>query len=137
MELKKINAIDLMLLLFIVFLGTSVFWGSRMEKNNTYNQLVETVIINYPEQAKIIYPEASKGGYVYVNSTKRPVQIVEVEKLEKNNEISGLRITLRGPGSINNDISIFNGLRVLINQKVELHGKFYAVGAVESIRNAD
>ncbi|MEI6266696.1 MAG: hypothetical protein WCP14_02300 [bacterium] len=66
---------------------------------------------------------------VYFNSTNNPVDYIGLKK-----EGTNLFITVRAPGKIEKDRLIFNGIRVLVGQKTELHSIYFAQGLITDVR---
>jgi len=126
----KVNFVDLAALLILVALAALVFFALK-------NPLVPSgkttlVKIKVEREADTIYPEAQKLGEVYFNSVNKPVKAVKTEK-----KADFLEITLSGSGQIENDRYIFNGQRVLIGQKAEIHGIYFAQGVITEVKYAD
>lgn len=67
---------------------------------------------------------------VFFNGVNRQVEVKKVEK-----QGGDLIITLYGPGQVKADDNIFNGQRILINQRVEIHGAYFVIGRVLSFTN--
>lgn len=126
----KVNFVDLAALLILVALAALVFFALK-------NPLVPSgkttlVKIKVEREADAVYPEAQKLGDVYFNSVNKPVKAVKTEK-----KADFLEITLSGSGQIENDRYIFNGQRVLIGQKAEIHGIYFAQGVITEVKYAD
>lgn len=81
----------------------------------------------------LIAKEAEKKGLVYLNSVNTQVEIVSSEVTDQGT----MEITLKGKGSIADNRYIFNGSRILIGQKAEIHGNFVAKGNVLEIKYAN
>ena len=78
-----------------------------------------------------IFPEASKSSQVFFNSVNQPVKVAKVTKTADNKELS---VILLAKGVIENNKYLFNGVRVAVGQKAELHGSFFAQGIIKDIK---
>lgn len=125
------NVFDLISILIItVFLGIILF-----SYNNKPNLGMDTVIVEVKisniETINAILPKVKISQTVYYSGTKYPVQQLSYRTSKnKSGEIDNLYITLKGPGDIVTGNSIFNGQRVYVNQKVEIHADYQAQGYV-------
>jgi len=63
-----------------------------------------------------------------LNGQRRASKIVDVGK---NNE--RILVTIEGLGTMEDEVYIFNGQRVLVGQKAELRGGFWAQGYITEI----
>lgn len=94
------------------------------------NMLVEIKISN-EATIQTVLPKLLSAKEVFYSGTKYPVQQVS---FHTENDASGnvvyLFITLRGLGSVMDDNSIFNGQRIYVNQKVEIHADYQVQGYV-------
>lgn len=129
MNMKKINInifdsfalAILIVIIFVVILGLSL--------NKTENTKETLLTIKVEREADTIYPKAQKLGDVYFDSVNSPVKAV---KAVKNG--NALEIILSGPGEIEKDRYIFNGMRVLVGQKAEIHGTYFAQGVITEVK---
>jgi hypothetical protein len=89
--------------------------------------------LNVTRNADLIYDEASKLGAVYFNSVETPVKVVSVSKTTRNN-LPALEVALESKGEIDNGKIIFDGIRVLVGQKAELHSTYFAQGVIQNVQ---
>lgn len=131
-KIIKINPIDLIATAIVVLLVLVFVLGATLEKTQTGKPTTITVEITDPNQVELIYPEAKKLGNVYLNSVNAPVEVVNVIK-----DSDKLDIEITGPGEIENGKYLFNGKRVLVGQKAEIHAGYFAQGYIKSVKYAD
>lgn len=75
---------------------------------------------------------------VFFSGTKYPVaQSAYRFEYDANNQIKYIFIKLEGLGDIAENNSIFNGQRIYINQKVEIHGDYWAQGYISDYKYED
>jgi hypothetical protein len=129
---KKIseNLIDIIAALIIVLVFLMAYFA--LMKTQTINGQPTLLTVQVKDNIETIYPEAAKMGQVYFDSANKPVKIAKISK-DQNNVLD---IVLEGPGEVNNRF-IFDGTRILIGQKAEIHGNFFAQGVITNIRYAD
>jgi hypothetical protein len=128
--MKKINLIDLLVISIIILfiaLGATYF-SPKEQKTNKQVLLTMKVTVN----ADTVYPEAQKTKTVYFDSVNKPVEETGVE-----NRNGDIYITVRADGSLENGEYIFNGTRVLVGQKAELHGTYFAQGVITEVKYAN
>lgn len=125
------NVFDLIFILIItVILGIIIF-----SYNNKPNLGTDTVIVEMKisdiENIDAILPKVGASRTVFYSGTKYPVEQVAY-RIGKNKagEVDSLYITLKGPGNVIEGSSVFNGQRVYMNQKVEIHADYQAQGRV-------
>ena len=125
------DAITLFLILFVVLvLAYMITTKTKTEERN----MVVSVNIGYAPQARLVYGEATKLKPIYFDSVDRKLETVKVEKtLDKDGQINDITVYVKGKGNITDSRIIFNGLRIMVGQKAELHGNFFASGVVKSI----
>lgn len=129
---SKINPIDVFVLLTL-FLFAGLFYLSLTQGKKVEGKDVElTVSVKSSDQSKLIGVAVREQEEVYLNSINRPVKTVRVEERK-----GALDITVLGKGEVESDKYIFNGQRVLIGQKAEIRGKYFAKGYIKDIRYAD
>lgn len=141
MDFKKIklNIIDLAVIT-VVLLFAATFVASQVYKPKQLStKLKVTVRVYNKEISDAIYDQAEKDKVAYLNGVNKPVNILEVKRVSDGNACTNyLDIVLNGPGKIDSDGSYeFNGQRLLINQKAEIHGNYFVSGAILKIENAN
>ena len=94
------------------------------------NMLVEIKISN-EATIQMILPEVKLAKEVFYSGTKYPVKQVSYRaENDKNGQIQYLFVVLSGKGNIASNNSIFNGQRIYVNQKVEIHADYQVQGYV-------
>jgi hypothetical protein len=68
---------------------------------------------------------------VYIGNNTQPVDLVSVQ------DGTNFIITLSGPGKIVDGAYYFNGQRVLVGQKTEIHSTYFAQGLITSVSYAN
>lgn len=71
---------------------------------------------------------ATREKKVFFNNVDREVEVAGLVREENY-----LFITLIAPGEIKGEVYNFNGQRILVNQKAEIHGAYFAQGKVVSV----
>lgn len=127
---KKLNLFDGLVLAIVVVMIFVIGLSFAVKNENTGKETL--VKIKVEREADAVYPEAQKLGEVYFDSTNKPVKAVKAEK-----KSGFVEITLSGPGQIENNRYIFNGQRVLVGQKAEIHGTYFAQGVITEVKYAD
>lgn len=88
-----------------------------------------TVEVRGAETIDAIQEQAMSEQLVYLNSVDEEVDVVSVDRDEDS-----MRIVLSGPGELDAEKgAIFNGQRLLIGQKAEIHAGYFAQGTVVEI----
>lgn len=126
---SRYNFFDILVFLILLFLVVSIIVLNKNSKT-TYSKKVDMVIsadVNGLSEANI-----QKDKSVFVNSVNLPVELVGTQK--RGNEVL---IELRAPGEINGSQYIFNGQRVLINQKAEIHSSYFLQGKIVDVQYAN
>jgi hypothetical protein len=124
--MKKINFFDgLLVLVIAIFIVLLVIVYLKPPKNLGEPASITVEVI---QNADLVYEEAAKMGTVYLNGQKQASKITDVEK---DNE--RILITIEGLGTKEDEVYVFNGQRVLVGQKAELHGGFWAQGYITEI----
>lgn len=134
MKSKKItlNPIDLTAAVIIALLVLIFLLVVNMKEPQTGRPVVLTVEITDPTQGALVYSEAKKLGDVYLNSVNVPVKVVNVSK--NGNKLD---IEVLGQGDISDNRYIFNGMRVLVGQKAEIHANYFAQGYIKDVKYTD
>jgi len=133
LKLNKLKMVDIAVVA-VVLLIIAVFGAYYLNKPMTEaKKLNVTVEITDPTQVGIVAVEAAKDKTVYLNSTDIPVNVLSVTK---GNNV--LDILLQGPGKTDaGGFYIFNGQRILIGQKAEIHASYFAQGKITAVENAN
>ncbi len=123
------NLIDLIAVLLVI--GLFIF--GYLAISHKAEIVGQPTLLTYTttNNVETIYNEAAKANSIYLNSVNEPVKIVKVTKSANGQELD---IILSGQGKIEQDRSLFNGARVLLGQKAELHGLFFSQGMIKSIK---
>ena len=129
----KVNIVDLATVA-VVILFVMIFGAYYLNKPKTVTTKLNVMVeIADPAQVGIIATEAAKDTTVYLNSINIPVSVLSVTK---GNNV--LDILLQGPGKTDaNGSFVFNGQRILIGQKAEIHANYFAQGKITAVENAN
>lgn len=128
--MRKINLFDAFILLLVILLGIFLFSAYTKEQKALGRPVILTIEVT--SDVESISQEVKVGENVYLNSVNSPVAIAGTEReLECDEETATLEIKVQAEGEITDDYILFNGQRVLVGQKAELHGKFFAQGVIE------
>ncbi len=131
--MKKPNLFDYAFLSILLILIATFFFFS-LNKNDYLTDKVQLKIkitLNYNSISG-----TAATGETYLDSINVPVKISAVEK-GSDNGVDYFLVTLQGNGKIEKDQTIFEGLRVWVGQKAELHGSFWAQGTITEIAYAN
>jgi hypothetical protein len=133
--MKKINIIDLVVVIFFVAIAflALMFFTKKQQQTDKPTLVTIRVQISDPQ----IIPKIKEEKTVNFDSTLNPVEQVGVKENYAEGKVNSIEITVKGPGKIESERYLFNGMRVLINQKAELHGKYFVQGAITEIKYAD
>lgn len=127
----RINIFDILAIIAVIILAcigiaawnNKPFLGSR-------TVLVEVKISN-EATIQMILPKVKLASEVFYSGTKYPVKQVSYRtENDKNGQVQYLFVVLSGKGDITSDKSTFNGQRIYVNQKVEIHADYQAQGYV-------
>jgi hypothetical protein len=121
--MKKINIFDglvVLLLAAFLLLAATIYLSPQRDFGGPAQ-----ITVQVEENSTIIYPEAEKKSAVYLNGQRQESRITDVSR---TNNVVTLQIS--GSGTINGEVYSFNGQRILVGQKVELHGSFFARGII-------
>lgn len=133
----KANLFDLFSFGILICLFLSVPIYKLAFKEKPASKLKVTVHVETPN-ADIIYKEALKKGQVYLNSVDNPVNLEETkENRDASDNPKSLDLTLSGEGSLSDGRYVFNGQRILINQKAEVRGNFFVQGVISKVEYAN
>lgn len=139
LKLNKINIIDFAVavaVILVVAIG-AIYYIYKPDPVRT--ELRVTVRVGNTEVAKAILTQAKTDKVVYLNSLNSGVNVLGVQEvLDDGGQFAALDIILEGPGYISDGGNyIFNGQRILINQKAEIHANYFARGGIVKIENAN
>jgi hypothetical protein len=138
LKLNKTNIIDIAtLVVVILFLSMgAIYYFHKPAPINTKLDVTVHVGDSIISKAILVQAEADKTGFLDSINTSLAVKGVK-ENLDTVGQLNSLDITLEGPGYIDkNNNYIFDGQRILINQKAEIHANYFAQGAITKIANA-
>lgn len=139
LKLNKVNIVDITVITVVVLIIAigGIYYLFTPEPVNT--RLRVTFHIGDQVISKAIVDQAKIDKTVYLNSVNSPLDVVVVkENIDKTGELSSLDIILEGPGYVDAKGNyVFNGQRILVNQKSEIHGNYFAPGAAIKIENAN
>lgn len=131
LKLNKNNAIDLAaaaVVCLLVAIG-SLYYLHKPEVETT--KLSVTVEVSDSNQVAAISGEAAGSKTVYLNSINIPVSAVT------SMQGSDLHIVVLGPGHTDgNGFYYFSDQRLLVGQKAEIHGSYFAQGKIIKIEDA-
>lgn len=138
-KLNKLNIVDaaiVMVVVLVVAIG-GLFYLQKPKAIDS--SLAVTVHVGDPVISAAIFDQALVDKAVYLNGVNYSLQVVSVQKTtDAFGKWNGLDVKLHGPGYIDpRGYYIFNGQRILINQKAEIHGNYFAPGAITKIENAN
>jgi len=130
--MKKItvsNIVDLIALVLLV----SIFVFAYLAVTHKPEIVGRPTLLTFTttNNVETVFPEAAKSTTIFFDSVNEPVKVVNVSKSPDNKE---LNVTVLANGQIETNKYLFNGLRVSIGQKAELHGSFFAQGIIKDIK---
>jgi len=127
----KFNFVDAVSIgiIFIILVTGYLAYTNKPKASGQDTLLTVRIEDNINNDVNIIYPEAVKEGEVFFNSNNTPVRVVSVMRTSPQ----VLDIKLLGKGEILNSEYIFNGQKILIGQKAEVHGNYWARGKILNI----
>lgn len=139
LKLNKLNIVDaaaVVVVLLVISMG-AIYYLQKPKVVDT--KLIVTIHVGDPIISKAIFSQAQADKSVFLNSVDKPLDVQAVtEVFDATGQLSALDIVLDGPGYVDgNGNYIFNGQRVLINQKAEIHGNYFAAGAITKVENAN
>ena len=127
----RINLFDAFVL-FVIVAAAGLFIFSFSNKPNLGDKNVSIELkISNSDTINAILPKVITSKTVYFSGTKYPVTQTSYRV---ENDASGraqyLYVTIEGKGVISEGDSTFNGQRIYVNQKVEIHADYQAQGYV-------
>ncbi|GEM_PF-1033924 len=139
LKLSRINFIDVVTIVVVVLLlsvGAAYYFHKPAPVNT---KLDVTVHVGDSVIAKTLITQAQIDKSVFLNSVNVPVNVVGVKAVNDSaGQLIALDIILEGPGYIDGHSNyVFNGQRVLINQKAEITGNYSVIGAITRMQSAN
>ena len=131
-KFSKMNPIDLAIAAVVILLTLVFVMAINTKKPSVGRPVFLTVEVTDATQSELIYPEAVKLGDVYLNSVNVPIKAVNVSK-----DGDKLDIRVLGQGEITGDRYTFNGVRILVGQKAEIHANYFAQGYIKDVKYTD
>ena len=128
---SKVNLFDALVLLAVfIFAGLFIMSFNNKPYLGDKNMLVELKISN-SDTINAILPKVASSKTVYFSGTKYPVEQLSYRvENDTNGQPECLYVTIKGLGVVSDGASIFNGQRIFVNQKVEIHADYQAQGYV-------
>ncbi len=126
----KLNLFDYLIIISVIsfFLLLFISWYSPTKALSGY----ATLGVHVTENADLIKESIKQGEKIYLNGSNNAS---EIESFEKTDD--GIIVTIKASAEKDEEVYNFNGQRVLIGQKAELHGSFFARGVIESFNYED
>jgi len=128
---KKQNIIDtatILVVILLVIMGAVFYLRQPTTETTTMRVTIE---VSDPVQVSAVTGVAASEQTVYLNSIDVPVTATAAL------QGPSLQIAVTGAGHIDADgLYYFNGQRLLVGQKAEIHGSYFAQGKIISIENA-
>jgi hypothetical protein len=121
-KIKKLNLVDALALGLVLMLGVLIVVIVGQPERDLGETAQLTVRVENATEA--LFTEANKKGVVYLNGVDTPAEVIDTAK-----DGEALIITIQGEGT-SDEGYIFNGQKILINQKAEVHGSFWAQGTI-------
>ncbi len=122
----------LVLLMVLIFVAIGCIYYLK-PTSKTGETVKVTIEIIDQAQAELIKTEAEREKTVFINSINTPVSVVSVRE-----DSDKLLVTVSGDGSVDEDgTTTFIGQRLLVGQKAEIHGGYFAQGKISKIEKAN
>lgn len=119
----KLNLLDFLIISFTVLFLSLVFMVWYLPTRSLAGQAVLSIKVT--EDYEAIEKAAELDRSVFLNGSNR---LATVESVKIQDDYLVVRI--KGPAEKNKEVLNFNGQRVLLGQRVELHGSFFARGTI-------
>ena len=118
---------------FFFFLIIGIFSFAYLAISHTKEISGKPTLLTFvtTNNVETVFPEAAEATTIFFNSVNQPVKVSNVFKSADNKELT---VILLAKGQIETNKYLFNGLRVAIGQKAELHGSFFAQGVIKDIK---
>lgn len=123
---KLVNIFDLAAFAVIIFVVSLFVFSLLYSPSNQGKSMAVTIKVTSDDKA--IYELTKNQKEVYLNSSN---QLLTVSRV--NYQDGYLQIALKGNGEIKENNTVFNGQRVLVGQKAEIHSNYFAQGIISSI----
>lgn len=128
---NKVKIIDILTLVIIVGVLVLALFALKSPPEPTGRPLNLTLVVT--RNADLIEKEVRRAQEGYFNNTIYPVEVLKSRPITRNGQ-KALEIVIKANGQIEPGRIIFNGQRVLIGQKAELHSKFFAQGVISDVK---
>jgi hypothetical protein len=132
--MKKINPFDLLIAVAILCLAVIIVFVFFPKKSTDSKKTLVTV--RTKTNISEVGPTITEGENTYLNSVNTPVKVDSTVMGVVDNQ-NYLDVTVEGQGSIEPGRYLFNGQRLLVGQKAELHGKFWIQGIITEVKYAN
>lgn len=133
MKLNKINIIDItavVAVVLVVAIGATHYLRKPVPETTKLNVTIE---VSDAAQVQTVADMAAKDKTAYFDSINELFTVTSVTKQGEN-----LDITLNGPGHPEaSGVFVFDGRRILVGQKAEIHASYFAQGKIVKIENAN
>lgn len=126
--MKKITYFDFFVLIITL---TIIFIGLVPKKIEEVGRPI-MVTVRFNNNVDLVNKEAKRGEDIFLNSIDEESTIVNVAKNQDS-----IEVTIGGVGEISENGYIFENSKILVGQKAELHGKFWAQGVITEVRYAN
>jgi uncharacterized protein YuzE len=123
--MKRVNYFDLALLLLLLVISSLFLYSFLSPKEQVGSGRV-TIVFKTPKENISSAAKADKG--VYFNGVNKEVSVIDVVEDGEN-----LLIKLSANGKIIGEDAIFNGQKIYINQKAEIHDSYFTQGRIVEI----
>ena len=122
-KITKLNIVDWLAVVTVLLFSVLVVIIARQPERDLGEPAVLT--IKASNITTSVCAEANKKGTIYLNGVEVPAEI-------KDATCNGdeMTITLEARGTKEEEKITFNGQRILIGQKAEIHGSFWAQGTI-------
>jgi len=106
--------------LFVGLLLFAMFWPKRVLPGSAL------LTLKIEESVDVLDGKIIPGENIYLNGSNNVSKVVSSETKHGN-----IIVKISGPADRKDEVYNFNGQRVLIGQKAELHGSFFARAKIE------
>lgn len=135
---NKVNIFDIFIAIVLVLAAVFLIFSYNNKPYLGSKNVSIEVRVSDGFTIESINKKLKDNVQVFFSGTKYPV-IQDSHRFEYDN-LGGIKyifIKLKGLGDINDGKSIFNGQRIYINQKVEIHGDYWAQGYIVDYKYED
>lgn len=123
-----INLFDLAAIVIVFLLFLLIFLPKKQEDFSRIKLRVKSYQTD-------IYETAKDDKEVYFDTIDEPVAVAAVSKKTEAGGREYLEVELVGSGKIKGDKYIFEGQRVLIGQKAEIHDAYFLQGFIVEVKD--